>query len=146
MQDVKHIYKTIGGKMDGPHWPQMLKKAVIQGPICFLRIKSARRMTDDKRGEEQCLFRWRNTTDRCGNAANHSAARAELKGIREAKSAYRGRTENCCRCVRGYSKSPTTDLPTPTATLHPPTSLQKRVCRTSWRGPSPRYLTRPYPE
>lgn len=49
--------KTTPAKKDEPHGPPMLKKAVIQDWVCFLRIKSARRMRDDKRREEQCLFR-----------------------------------------------------------------------------------------
>lgn len=60
-----------------------------------------------------CSGRRNKKTDRSGDAANHRAATAELKrGIREAKSAYRGRTEDCCRCGRGYSTSLTTDSPT----------------------------------
>lgn len=79
-----------------------------------------------------CSGRRNKKTDRSGDAANHSAARAELKrGIREVQSAYRGRTEDCCRCGRGYQRIANNRFTNLTvvevespeaATLHPPTS------------------------
>lgn len=50
--------KTTAAKKDEPHWPPMLKnRQLFKTRFAFCESKSAKRMRDDKRREEQCLFR-----------------------------------------------------------------------------------------
>lgn len=118
VQQVKHILSCSQDYSSKKGWTSLatnVKKRQLfktRFSLCESNQPREWEMTREEKSSA-CSGRRNKKTDRSGDAANHSAARAELKrGIREVKSAYRGRTEDCCRCGRGYSTSLTTDSPT----------------------------------